>query len=1216
MARWLRILLFALGATGFVLVALPWWLGAVLHPILRAQGVTFARYERVGYAHFRLRGVHYANATVDFTAKQVQAATPLVWLGQRLRGVAPALSVDGWRVQRTAGPGRTGDEKQINGLRDLRAAFQLSGPQVTYWLPWVHLSAGEVAGLGPDLTIAQAEWHNSTLSVDGLRIANRGFAFVLAAVANGSIILTAHSAENDVRLRLVWSGAEIKGEAALWDQPLRLAARLPDHGWLPAEASAVAENWRLPAARVKLGAPYAQVRGDARALWRDGAFDLSVNARAEPAAETKTKAPPFEASAAAHGNLHELILTALHVDAPFGTARLTAPVTFSLDRPLSAGPAELMVQADLAKLPWLEARGKILGTVTVAGDSAATRQTFTLQFNDVALQEFSLKEAQASGTLQWPRMELTRLKVQLDATSSLEAQGAVDWQTRELAGVTLRAQLGPGWFARWLPAGASWATAELTAKVAGPLAAPRHEGSLKLTAAQWLPLQPLALDASWQGEGSKLEISTAIKAHDSRLEFTGTLDPCGLLLGKIAFAPAGQAGWQLVAPAQVTWAPTWQVDNLRLAGPASQLTLKGKGGGDGFIDLAAAGFDAAWLRDWVTLTGPGWQVHSLQATGHLTEGIFVFATELTAQIDMLPQPAQVKLIASGDAHGVQLKKLEVAYADRVLTEATGRLPLVWAVQPTPHLSFDDNLPLELSASTDPDSPLWATLSAYTGLELSKPVAKIHLKGTLRQPAGEMQVQIARMSAAPERFKFPLPELEEVAVALAFDRGAVTVTAFSAKLDGQAVQGRGRVLMDDGRWQQLWREPAAFDWRRAEARVEIPDADLAPLARRFPAFLAAQGRLRGLVELKPGGKFSGELHLTDASSRPLPPFGILQEIKADLALDDHTITLHPMTAKLGGEPVALEGSATLVPGSAPRIALSLKGQNLPLVRNTGLLLRVDLDLHANTDAAGVTRLGGTVGVRDCLMLASLNLRTLLPTGQRGVTRQPPYFAVEAEPFRHWPLAVEVRALKTVRLRTTVFNGTASARFRLDGTLGEPRALGELTMDQGQVLFPFATFKVQNGSVRLREADPFHAIVNLTATSQRRDYQLRLEATGELPSPNILLSSIPSLDAGEVLLLVMTGQPPIGAVNSSSGQRLALLGAYLSRGLFQDLGIDGENRLEISAGAQVSEQGRDTYQIEYKLGERSSLLGEYDQFDSYNADLKWRVYTQESIPRDKK
>jgi translocation and assembly module TamB len=289
-----------------------------------------------------------------------------------------------------------------------------------------------------------------------------------------------------------------------------------------------------------------------------------------------------------------------------------------------------------------------------------------------------------------------------------------------------------------------------------------------------------------------------------------------------------------------------------------------------------------------------------------------------------------------------------------------------------------------------------------------------------------------------------------------------------------------------------------------------------------------------------------------------------------------------------------------------------------VRNTGLLLRTDLDLHAATDDAGLTRLSGAITVRDCLVLANVNLQTLLPTGRRGVTRQPPYFSVPAEPFRRWPLAVDVRAAGAVRVRTTAYNGTASAHFHLGGTLGEPRAVGELTVDQGQMLLPFATFKVTQGAVRLREADPFHAAVSLNATAQRNGYQLRLEMTGALPAPNVTITSTPALEAADVLVMVMTGQPPAGAATSaaSSGQRIALLGAYLGRGLFQDLGFGGEDRVEISAGEHVSRQGRETYEFEYKLREKLSLVGEYDEFDAYNAGLKWRVYTDEGAPLEKK
>lgn len=1217
MSRWLKLLLLVLVVAGVGLVSLPWWLGAALRPALRARGVAFERYERTDYAHFRLHGMHYAGAGFSFSARQVQSLTPAAWLWRRLRGAEPMLLVEGWRVVRMSRSG-SGPIKTTSGLPALQSTLQRLGPRLAYWLPQARLTAGELSGFGPPVTIASAVWQKSTLTVEGLHVANQNLSFVLAPTTDGALVLTAHTAANDARLRLVWSGAEIKGEALLWDQILQLAARFPAAGWLPTEASAVAENWSVPAARLKLGAPYAEVRGEARLLWRNHAFELSASAKAGPAADDKTKAPPFEASAKARGNLSELTLTAFHIDAPFATARLSAPVTFSLDRPLAAESAQLSVQADLSQMPWFEARGEVNGTVTVAGDSAAARQNFALKFSDVAVRDFTLKAAEARGTLTWPLLELTALKIQLDESSSLEAQGRVDWQTRELSGVALTAKLGPAWFAPWLPTDTTWTATEIAATAEGPLAAPRHQGSLKLSGVQHPPLHPLMLDATWQGTGTKADLTAHATTEKAALELAGTFEPHGLQLAKLHFVSGGLTGWQLAAPGRIVWSPVWQIDGLELAGPDNRLALKGRGGPEGFFELAIAHLPSSALEDWLHLTGPAWQLHVLQATGRVTDQVLVFDTTLTAQIEMSPQPAAVSLVAHGDARGIELKEFKVVESGRVLTQATGRLPLALMMTPAAHLRSDETAPLELSASTEPDSPVWATLAASTGLQLTAPAAKINLQGTLRQPVGELQINVTRLGATPGRFRFPLPDFDDLVLSVQFGREKVTVNDFSAKLDGQAVRASGQMPMDDAGWRQLLRAPADFDWRKAGARVEIPGADLAPLARRFPKLAAAQGQLRGHVELTPGGKFSGELHLTDAASRPITALGSFQDINADLTLADRVITLKKMTARLGGEPVTLDGTVTLVPGGPPRLALALKGTNLPLVRNTGLLLRSDVDLRATTDAAGLTRLSGALTVRDCLVLANLNLRTLLPSGRRGVTRQPPYFAVPVEPFRHWPLAVDIRAPGVVRVRTTVYNGTASAFFKLGGTLGEPRAVGQLTVDQGQVLFPFATFKVQQGVVRLREADPFHAIVSLNAISQRRDYQMRLEMTGELPAPNVTITSTPALEAAEVLLMVMTGQPPAGDVTGtrSSGQRFALLGAYLSRGLFQDLGFSGEDRLEISAGEHISRSGRETYGFEYRLGEKWSLQGEYDEFDAYNAGLKWRVYTQEGAPLEKK
>ena len=50
-----------------------------------------------------------------------------------------------------------------------------------------------------------------------------------------------------------------------------------------------------------------------------------------------------------------------------------------------------------------------------------------------------------------------------------------------------------------------------------------------------------------------------------------------------------------------------------------------------------------------------------------------------------------------------------------------------------------------------------------------------------------------------------------------------------------------------------------------------------------------------------------------------------------------------------------------------------------------------------------------------------------------------------------------------------------------------------------------------------------------------------------------------------------------------------------------------RLTISSGENVTEGGKETYNVEYKFNNRWSLIGERDEFDDYNAGVKLRVFT---------
>jgi translocation and assembly module TamB len=188
--------------------------------------------------------------------------------------------------------------------------------------------------------------------------------------------------------------------------------------------------------------------------------------------------------------------------------------------------------------------------------------------------------------------------------------------------------------------------------------------------------------------------------------------------------------------------------------------------------------------------------------------------------------------------------------------------------------------------------------------------------------------------------------------------------------------------------------------------------------------------------------------------------------------------------------------------------------------------------------------------------------------------------------------------------------ASARFQLDGTLGEPLLRGDATIDEGAVKLPFARFVVQEGRVSLTPEQNIEPQVSFVGTVRRMNYDLRLEVSGAASAPVVVFSSSPPLEAGQVLLLVMAGEAPRAEVTFSDQQRVARLGAYFGQSLMTSLGGESETgqRLTFTSGEDVSRQAKETYGIEYRLSERWSLVGEYDEFDEFNAGVKWRVFSK--------
>ena len=55
-------------------------------------------------------------------------------------------------------------------------------------------------------------------------------------------------------------------------------------------------------------------------------------------------------------------------------------------------------------------------------------------------------------------------------------------------------------------------------------------------------------------------------------------------------------------------------------------------------------------------------------------------------------------------------------------------------------------------------------------------------------------------------------------------------------------------------------------------------------------------------------------------------------------------------------------------------------------------------------------------------------------------------------------------------------------------------------------------------------------------------------------------------------------------------------------------DSADRLTIRSGEDISQEGKTTYYLEYKLADDWSVIGEYDRFNALNAGLKWRIFSR--------
>ena len=1237
-----RALLWA-GATGVVaLVALPVWLPWLIPGVARAFGLACAGAGSAGYWRVQVREARWEAAAVVVTAREVEVLQPVGYVLERcFPGLltstnTPGVRLADWvlevRPDETPTPEEAaGPQSVVEVLEQVEAALE----PLRAHLPATRAVRGRVVMPGTEVTVPEVVWERGEVRAEVVWAMPMGEGPLrfhvqtdLSVPARWRLGVQTEAGTAEVRMdrEEVTEGWSLAGTLAAFENRVEFSGRFARDGWLPSVAKLEWKEVHWPTALVAKPDALERVEGGLSVDWRDERARLSARFAAVHTWLPGLASGRAELEVEAEGDLEKARVARLAITGDPLTVRLRDPVVIRYED-LPGWPAfGVGLELELSPLAPERLAGAVTGQFDVAsGTGAMPRVDGRLEGQNVRALGEPVEHFELSGLLDGRILNLQTARVEW-AGLRLGATGSADLEAGEVRELT--------WTSTGLPAIAQTGAVvveglEGEGRLTGLLTNLTHATTLFASAVRVPGLHPIAMRLQADGTGSEQgTLAAELKAGAVELRLTGAaawggeVAPGGKVeLTGLSWQRNGQERGRLEAPAEIRVSPVsaagadataWraQLSALRLRGSETDLGLAGEveWPGRGRFDLDLARVPLADVAEWVEALPTWLEAVSVEARGGWTNG--PLAAHAAGRATLRFEGAEPVEIASnlgaGD-DGVALVAEVRRGGGEAVARTAGRLPI--RLHPggaASWLEWPEDAPLELRCDAAQDEALWGLLTKWTGLTVEEPTLALAVSGTAKRLRGAGRFAAIRLSSENQIGHVRLPDVEtpEVRVVLGEDAAVRAEVGFGVA--GQRATAWVEAPLDLGGLADLQRfkvpETAAL-----RGEVTLPGWRLEPLAGVLPELLQPVGELDLRVRLEPGYAVEGTVVVTNAATRTLPSVGALRQIQVRGRLDGEGFTLDRGGFELGGRPVALAGWYRWATNATPRFRLDVTGTNLALVRSADTFLRGDARLKLSGDswAAGVVT--GQVTLRDSLLLR--DLRSLVAGSVEQPDTRPPYFSVPDPPLADWRLDVRVGGERFLRVVTPVFRGWVSTGLQLAGTLREPMVVGDVTVPEGRIVFPFGGLEVDQARVSLTREDPYRPRLQVRASGRNFGYDLRLDVSGPADSPNLVFGSVPPLTSTQVLLMLTTGDIPSQTYSYSTRGRLQNIGMFIGREFLGQLTGDPESdRLTMRSGEEVTDRGQLTYRIEYRLTPTWSLFGAQDRFDTYNGGVIWTIYAK--------
>jgi translocation and assembly module TamB len=245
---------------------------------------------------------------------------------------------------------------------------------------------------------------------------------------------------------------------------------------------------------------------------------------------------------------------------------------------------------------------------------------------------------------------------------------------------------------------------------------------------------------------------------------------------------------------------------------------------------------------------------------------------------------------------------------------------------------------------------------------------------------------------------------------------------------------------------------------------------------------------------------------------------LSDLNGVLLFDRNRIEIEKLTGTTGGGTIGLSGSATYQDG-ALLLDLGATAHDVRLRYPPGVSSTANADLRL-TGSTNSALLSGNVVVTKLAVTPGFDFGAYVEKSKQGSV-----FTQTDSLQSRLKLDVHVVTTPELQMQTAIARLSGDADLRVRGTADRPAILGRVEVLEGEISFNGTKYKLERGDVTFANPAKTQPIIDMTATTRVRDYDITVQFRGDASVTNGLKGtwqSEPQLPEADVIALLALGR----------------------------------------------------------------------------------------------